>query len=72
VAEGLVAVPAGLKLDAGGAFGPMTAEERVTAGLAAPEPGFKAEGGRIAATRMNLGTAMRPGLKSGRLPPAAR
>jgi hypothetical protein len=50
VAEGLVAVPAGLKLDAGGAFGPMTAEERVTAGLATPEPGFKAEGGRIAAT----------------------
>ena len=49
VEEDLVAVPAGLKLDEEGASQPMTAEERVIAGLDRPEPGFKVEGGKIAA-----------------------
>jgi hypothetical protein len=62
VAEGLVAVPAGLKLNAEGAFEPMSREERVVAGLDAPEPGFKAEGGRIVA--MSLSEKLGAGLVS--------
>jgi hypothetical protein len=46
-------VPAGLKLTADGAFEPMAREERVIAGLGAPEPGFKAEGGKITAISLS-------------------
>jgi hypothetical protein len=47
VSEGLVAVPEGLKLNEEGAFEPMSREERILAGIDEPEPGFKAEGGKI-------------------------
>jgi PHD/YefM family antitoxin component YafN of YafNO toxin-antitoxin module len=53
VAEGLLTVPAGLKLNAEGAFDPMNREERVIAGLDAPEPGFKVEDGRIVAMTLS-------------------
>jgi hypothetical protein len=60
VAEGLVEVPAGLKLNADGGFEPMAREERVIAGLDAPEPGFKAEGGKI--TAMSLSEKVAAGI----------
>jgi hypothetical protein len=62
VAEGLVAVPAGLKLNAEGAFEPMGREERVVAGLDAPEPGFKVENGKI--TAMSLSEKLAGGVIS--------
>jgi hypothetical protein len=62
VAEGLVAVPAGLKLNADGAFEPMSREERIIAGLDEPEPGFKVEGGKIVA--MSLSEKLGAGLVS--------
>jgi hypothetical protein len=53
VAEGLVKAPSGLKLNAEGAFEPMTREERVIAGLDAPEPGCKVSGGMIVAMSLS-------------------